>query len=73
MLVELLGDRIRLTPSRPVDRQTLYETLHALPDAPSTACWRAFQARPSGTVVRVGTALEIMARWLGVSTAGEHR
>lgn len=27
VLVELLGDRFRLAPSRPEDRQTLYETL----------------------------------------------
>ena len=67
ILVEQLDDRFRLAPSRPVDRQMLYETLHGLPDAPSIVRRRSFRARPPGTVVPVGTALAIVARWFGVS------
>jgi len=67
LLIELLDDRFRLAPSRPVDRQMLYETLHGLPGAPSIVRRRSFRARPPGTVVPVAAALAIVARWFGVS------
>ncbi len=70
VLVELLDDRFRLPPARPVDRQLLYETIHGLVEAPSIVRRRSFQARPPGTVVRVATALELVSRWFGVPADG---
>lgn len=66
-LIAVLDDRFRLAPSRPVDRQTLYETLHALPGVPPGVRRPTFQARPPGTAVTASAALDLIAEHFGVS------
>ena len=66
-LIAALDDRFRLAPSRPVDRQMLYETIHGLAAVPSIVRRPTFQARPPGTVVAASAALELVSRWFGVS------